>query len=155
MLARPPSIQTDPSPLAGPHEASTPRDVAHHPAVLEPKTSGRRRHRNFIIATTNESQGKPFAKAELGLGGGIADDGDDDDGDDHDDDHDDDHETYKLHDDEDDDNGENYLIGQCCETLSSPALAWLGSYRKSLRDDTGGRMVGRRSDGVAGPSRRE
>ena len=42
--------------------------------------SGEDRHRNFIIATTNESQGKFFPKAELVWGGGIADDGDDDDG---------------------------------------------------------------------------
>ena len=42
--------------------------------------SGEDRHRNFIIATTNESQGKFFPKAELVWGGGIADDCDDDDG---------------------------------------------------------------------------
>ena len=38
-----------------------------------------------------------------------------------------------MHDDEDDDNGENYLIGQCCETLSSPALAWLGKLSEVSR----------------------
>ena len=48
-----------------------------------------------------------------------------------DDDHDDDHEEYRLHDDDDDE--EIYFIGQCCETLSSPALAWLAKLQAEER----------------------
>ena len=51
-----------------------------------------------------------------------------------DDDHDDDHETYRLHDDEDDEGDEEiYFIGQCCETLSSLALAWLAKLQAEER----------------------
>ena len=49
------------------------------------------------------------------------------------DDHDDDHEAYRLHDDEDDDDAEIYFIGLCCETFSSPALAWLAKLQAEER----------------------
>ena len=49
-----------------------------------------------------------------------------------DDDHDDDHEAYRLHDDDDDDE-KIYFMGLCCETLSSPALAWLAKLQAEER----------------------
>ena len=39
--------------------------------------------------------------------------------------YDDAHKTYRLHDDEDDDDAEICFLGLCCETILSPALAWL------------------------------